>query len=97
MTWDDVFGVVGRSCLDVPEESSVEFAMTQRFRQLSEDPNATFTDLRRVKLQFYCLGLIRTEMVLRASEPNFQGKLYPPQPTLCWMLTDAGRRCDAEP
>jgi hypothetical protein len=55
----------------------------------------THKSFQAIKLQFYALGLIRMQMLLRAGEDYYSAegiaRTGSPQPKLCWMLTDAGR------
>jgi hypothetical protein len=91
-TWNAIFVVVGTSCLSVPPEWHVRSGMNQWLADLAQSAvNITGPSFQTVKIQFYSLGLIRMEMVMRREMGG-----NPPQPTLCWVLTEAGRGALAE-
>jgi hypothetical protein len=84
--------------MNLPSQNEVEDSINTWLENagLGEDRFfITRTSFQAVKLQFYALGLIRMEMLLRPGEEHYtvQGRsgAASPQPTLCWVLTDAGR------
>jgi hypothetical protein len=75
--------------MNLPPELEVGVNMNQWLSELTQNKvNVTRPSFQTVKVQFYALGLIRIEMLMRrvffASNPA-------PQPALCWVLTEAGR------
>ena len=51
-----------------------------------EEVRIASPSFQTVKIQFYALGLVRMEKLLSSGFPQ-----DPPQPALCWALTDSGR------
>ena len=90
VTWNDVFLVVSQSCMHLPPEREVQYSINQWLSKLVQN-NVKIAGLsfQTVKIQFYSLGLIRMEMLMRRTGAA-------PQPTLCWVLTEAGRGALAE-
>jgi hypothetical protein len=96
VTWDDVFLVVGRKCMDLPSEDEVEDSFRPWLSNLAriEDVAIVLASFQRVKVQFYALGLIRMEMLMRSAGHRYtanDGYIPVSQATLCWVLTEAGR------
>jgi hypothetical protein len=107
LTWNRIFEVVGRKCMNLPAQPEVEDQINAWLASLSENLGSgqdrvtiTRKSFQAVKLQFYALGLIRMEMLLRPGENYYTAEgstgTGSPQPTLCWVLTDAGRAALAE-
>jgi hypothetical protein len=102
LTWNRIFEVLGRRCMNLPSQPEVEDQLNAWLAGISENPGSgqdrvtiTRKSFQAVKLQFYALGLIRMEMLLRPGEVHYSvegdARIGSPQPTLCWSLTDAGR------
>jgi hypothetical protein len=86
VTWNSIFLVVGQECMNLQPEWQVQASINEWLSELAQ-PTVRITDssFRKVKIQFYALGLIRMEILMR------HGAL-----TLCWVLTEAGRAALAE-
>lgn len=86
-TWNEVFAVVGKACLDLPIDGMVRNALSLGLCPTwlgLADPK----DVEMIKLQLICLGLIR--IGYRASEAG--ASVIPGQsPSNHWELTDYGR------
>ena len=92
VTWNAIFLVVGTACMSLPPEWQVQISMNQWLSELAQNAvRITGPSFETVKIQFYSLGLSRMEMLMRRGTGN-----NPPQPVLCWVLTEAGRAALAE-
>jgi hypothetical protein len=98
VTWNRIFEVVGRKCMNLPTQPEVEDTINAWLKSSAPGQNRvsiTHKSFQAIKLQFYALGLIRMQMLLRAGEDYYSAegiaRTGSPQPKLCWMLTDAGR------
>jgi hypothetical protein len=89
-SWEEVFRVVGRVCMGLPQESEVRRAVSSWIgERTGQTVGISAGAFDKIKVQMYSLGLIRLENQLR--------RVYgESQPALCWALTDAGRRAFAE-
>jgi hypothetical protein len=86
VTWNSIFLVVGQKCMDLPPEWQVQGSIDQWLSELAPGKVAmTGPSFQKVKIQFYSLGLIRMEILMRHGAT-----------TLCWVLTEAGRAALAE-
>jgi Domain of unknown function (DUF4062) len=92
-TWNDIFLVVGQACMNLPPEWQVQSCIKQWLSDLAQSKVVKIAgpSFQKVKIQFYALGLIRMEMLMRPGAGN-----NPPQPRLGWVLTEAGRGALAE-
>jgi hypothetical protein len=107
VTWNRIFEVVGRRCMNLPAQPEVEEQvnawLSGEIADIgSEQDRVAITrkSFQAIKVQFYALGLIRMEMLMRPGDSFYGADGSPgigsPQPTLCWVLTDAGRATLAE-
>lgn len=95
VSWNQVFSCVGRACIDLPREGQVRGRINDWVREIAAEPEAIeVNEFDRIKIQFYSLGLIKTEILLRMTNPH--DTRPQPQPTLCWVLTEAGRNSLAD-
>jgi hypothetical protein len=88
VTWNDIFLVVGEACMDLPGEWEVHGRLCDWLCVLVQ-ARVTMTErsFQKVKIQFYGLGLLRMEMLMRRGAKTAM---------LCWVLTEAGRGALAE-
>ena len=92
VTWNSILLVVGQACMDLPAEWQVQACIDQWLSELAQ-ATVIITELsfKKVKIQFYALGLIRMEMLMRGGMGTISA-----QPILSWVLTEAGRSALAE-
>jgi hypothetical protein len=94
-TWNEVFEVVGRLCLDLPTNQLVREALYHRWSP-EGGGYATERCVETIKLQLYSLGLIKiTSIVQQVSQAGSFVTPAPSGPTsyvsLRWELTEFGR------
>ena len=102
VTWNSIFLAVGQLSMNLPPERDVRRSMNQWLSELAQaEVKITDPSFQTVKIQFYALGLIRMEMLMRRGTGrsiavDLHGPEPAPQPTLCWVLTETGRGALAE-
>ena len=63
---EDLFMCAGQLCMDLPPEAAVNDGINEWLRELAQDKSyITKPGFRTVKIRFYALGLVRTEILMR--------------------------------
>jgi len=90
-TWNEIFAVVGRACLELPDDGMIGWTLKNRW---DKSGAATNTCVQMLKVQFFSLGLIRFATIVRGrpQDPRvvsaFGSVDYLEK---YWELTDYGR------
>jgi hypothetical protein len=97
-TWNQVFAVVGRACLELPSDDGIAQALQESWESEAKD-SATEECVEMLKVQFFSLGLIRIRAMVEPSrtptEVRSLGSVTYSSPSSFlvrrWELTDYGR------